>query len=338
MWLPIAVLIYHIVVLNPIEKIFVETHFGYSSRPKEVCKEKRTFVCSGMPSGHAEASVFIAWWLYMLGIKNPLVLFLVVVAVCAQRLYSENHTPAQVMAGLATGLLYTIVYAALGSPGYAAVFALVLSACLLLYSTIVINSNVMASLPQWFDKSLLPIIEKKRNVTLVQKMQDLLIYIGMRGSILFSSWNQFERDIQELSGLIKTNVDVVVGLKSGGAIMANYMGAVLKKPACYIKLARKCNRTVGQTYNHIIDELLNKRYDDLVLCEAFECDVRGKDVLLLDEMVVTGNTLKAAKKLIEEMGARSVSVAVFENRLFDPGFEYTSLKKGYAVYPWGFDN
>lgn len=338
MWLPIILLIYHIIALNPIEKLFVETHFGYSARPKEVCKEKRTFSCSGMPSGHAEAAVFLAWWLYTIGIRNPLALFLVVIAVCAQRLTSKNHTPAQVMAGLATGLTYTIIYASLRSPGYAAVFALIVTACLLLYSTIVINGKVLAPLPEWFDRSLLPIIEKKRNVTLVQKMQDLLIYIGLQGRMIFLSWDQFENDVQELSRMIKTNVDVVVGLKSGGAIMANYMGIFLKKPSCYIKLSRKCNRTFAQTYNYILDEISNKRHDDLVLCEAFDCDVRGKDVLLLDEMVVTGNTLRATKKFIEERGARSVTVAVFENRIFNAGLEYVSLKKGYAVYPWGFDN
>jgi hypoxanthine phosphoribosyltransferase len=73
-----------------------------------------------------------------------------------------------------------------------------------------------------------------------------------------------------------------------------------------------------------------------------EADVRGRDVLLIDDILESGRTLRFAKELMYERGAKSVSLAVLldkrEKRKTDLEADYVGFEcPDHFVVGYGMD-
>lgn len=69
--------------------------------------------------------------------------------------------------------------------------------------------------------------------------------------------------------------------------------------------------------------------DTVKLTVKMKFDVRGRDIIILDELVETGKTLKAIVELIKSMGAASVKTACLVNkrcRVVDLKIDYVALE------------
>ena len=121
----------------------------------------------------------------------------------------------------------------------------------------------------------------------------------------------------------KYKIDKIAAVESRGFVFASAVSYILKKP--FIML-RKKNKLPADV--HSIDfELEYGTATIEVHKDSFEKD---DSVLVIDDLVATGGTAKAAAKLIELCNAQ-VAAFIFVINLFDLGGSDNLLKKNYKV-------
>jgi len=204
--------------------------------------------------------------------------------------------------------------------------------------------------PSWIDPSLDKVMQKKQNVSIFLKTLHILFGIFVpfydSGTELVCSWRKLESHLDDIVKLINEKdlqIDHVVGLKSGGAIITKYVAEQLKVDYSYIKVSNKDYNCKKQEIDFIKEG--PKRWfgakREYMVCEPIDEDLKGKNVLILDEQVMSGVTMKAVIEYVnKEKGAKQVYPVVISNyrkRKYDYNLLYTSTIR-YAVWPWGYDN
>ncbi len=157
--------IYHYYIHNDLEKKFTKTYFDYYNikRPLLRCNNKdntSSLSCIGMPSGHAESISVFCFLLYFYKIIPLWISILFIFVVCIQRIFSNMHTPLQVIAGSILGLLYALIYKNL-SYGFLIVFAI--GFILGLLSLYKIDNTSYGQIPNLVDRKMYDISEKKKD-------------------------------------------------------------------------------------------------------------------------------------------------------------------------------
>ena len=121
----------------------------------------------------------------------------------------------------------------------------------------------------------------------------------------------------------KYKIDKIAAVESRGFVFASAVSYILKKP--FIML-RKKNKLPADV--HSIDfELEYGTATIEVHKDSFE---RNDSVLVIDDLIATGGTAKAAAKLIELCNAQVVAF-IFVINLFDLGGSDNLIKKNYKV-------
>jgi len=121
----------------------------------------------------------------------------------------------------------------------------------------------------------------------------------------------------------KFKVDKIAAIESRGFVFASAVSYVLKKP--FIML-RKKNKLPAET--HSIDFELE--YGTATI-EVHKDSINEKDsVLIIDDLIATGGTAKAAAKLVE-ISKGEVSGFIFVINLFDLGGSDNLIKDGYKI-------
>jgi orotate phosphoribosyltransferase len=116
-------------------------------------------------------------------------------------------------------------------------------------------------------------------------------YIDLRR--LYNYPTLARRIAQELLGKISEDLyDVIVGVETAGIPLATYMSCLSNKPLAYVRKERKGHGTKS----------------------AVEGDVRGKRVLVVDDVATTGSSLHRAILNIKEAGGIPVLAAVVVDR------------------------
>lgn len=92
---------------------YMQNKYGNSNnirRPCEECANSDELKCLGMPSGHTEcATIFASLLLFAQYINIP-VYAIIIIVIALQRVLSKRHTVYQVIAGFATGTIYSGLY------------------------------------------------------------------------------------------------------------------------------------------------------------------------------------------------------------------------------------
>jgi len=118
-------------------------------------------------------------------------------------------------------------------------------------------------------------------------------------------------------------IDKIAAIESRGFVFASAVSYLLKKP--FIML-RKKNKLPADVYS-VDFELEYGTATIEVHKDSFE---KNDYVLVIDDLIATGGTAKAAAKLIELCGA-NISAFIFVINLFDLGGSDNLLKKKYKV-------
>ena len=121
----------------------------------------------------------------------------------------------------------------------------------------------------------------------------------------------------------KFKIDKIAAIESRGFVFASAVSYLLKKP--FIML-RKKNKLPAET--HSVDFELE--YGTATIEVHKDSIVGGDSVLIIDDLIATGGTAKAAAELVEISGGNVVAF-VFAINLFDLGGSDNLIKKGYAV-------
>ena len=108
--------------------------------------------------------------------------------------------------------------------------------------------------------------------------------------------------IDEMMNLIKDlDFDVIAGLEARGFIMGMPIAYLLGKPFAPIRKAGKLPReTIAQSYDLEYGKATIEIHRDAVK--------PGQRVILVDDLIATGGTLKAAASLVEKLGGKVVCI------------------------------
>ena len=118
-------------------------------------------------------------------------------------------------------------------------------------------------------------------------------------------------------------VDKIAAIESRGFVFASAVSYLLKKPFI---LLRKKNKLPADTYS--VDFELE--YGTATIETHKDSIDENDSVLIIDDLIATGGTAKAAAKLIE-MSKGNISAFIFVINLFDLGGCDDLIKEGYKI-------
>ena len=121
----------------------------------------------------------------------------------------------------------------------------------------------------------------------------------------------------------KYKIDKIAAIESRGFVFASAVSYILKKP--FIML-RKKNKLPAET--HAVDFELE--YGTATIEIHKDSIDKGDSVLIIDDLIATGGTAKAAAKLVEMSGGNVVAF-IFAINLFDLGGCDDLIKDNYKV-------
>ena len=139
---------------------------------------------------------------------------------------------------------------------------------------------------------------------------------------IFTDPEAFQRIINTMVDLYKDkNIDTVLAVESRGFIVASPFCNKLSIP---LVLARKEGKLPGET----IKESYSLEYGQATL-EVHKSDIKaGSNVLIIDDLIATGGTLKACANMVENLGGK---VAGFFGIIGLPFLNYDVILKGYPI-------
>uniref|UniRef100_UPI0040561B69 adenine phosphoribosyltransferase n=1 Tax=Agathobacter sp. TaxID=2021311 RepID=UPI0040561B69 len=115
--------------------------------------------------------------------------------------------------------------------------------------------------------------------------------------------------------------DLIAGTESRGFVFGMPLAYLLKKPFVMVRKAGKLPcETVSKTYNLEYGTATIEIHKDAI--------AKGQKVVLIDDLIATGGTMKAAAELVEELGGEVVRM-LFLIEL--KGLEGRKLLEGYEV-------
>ena len=340
------ILVYHF-VHNGIEKQFSQLHFKYDSirRPLDYCDREyncNKLYCTGMPSGHVEIATILCILLEL-----PMwITGVIVVATGLQRIITHMHTLNQVIAGAIMGLLYSATYLKFGLKN-GMLLIVTLGLVLTIINIHYIDHQVKAKLPDWVHPDMYSSIQKKQNVPFYIKLGSLYVN-SVYQNVTFISWKQLEQYLDIIVEKIidsgKT-YDAVVGIKTGGSIISDYVAAKLNLPNYRIKLSRssyKCNKQPKNTLGDMLKKHIEVIDNEFTICEGIDDDLSHTNVILIDEIIFTGKTIEHAYNYLKN--TKAVKNIFTTCVAFNGDFYKSSMPIDYVlngtilVFPWGYDN
>ncbi len=140
------------------------------------------------------------------------------------------------------------------------------------------------------------------------------------------SWDEIYRLLLRLANTIRNNSfgpEMIVGVSRGGWLPARVMSDLLENP----KLAN-----VAAEFYVGIAETKGKP----VITQPVSASVEGKKVLVVDDVVDTGESLRLVRSHLEEQGAKEVKTAAIYYKPWSvmiPDY-YEKETRSWIVFPW----
>jgi hypoxanthine phosphoribosyltransferase len=138
-------------------------------------------------------------------------------------------------------------------------------------------------------------------------------------------WEEYSRLCQLIAARARSELDpdAVVGIAKGGVVVGATVSSLLSKDFFPIKFSRRVN-----------DRVVRKRPKLIVPPTAH---LEGKKVLLLDDLSVTGETMKAAVRHIKTHRPREITTAVLVRQgNYSPDY-YAIYSRQKVTFPWQMD-
>lgn len=156
---------------------------------------------------------------------------------------------------------------------------------------------------------------------------------GKNASKVKVSWNEFQKMSEALVAQIKKSgfaPDYLVAVSRGGLVPATIISHQLENKnllsvkAEYYEFDNFAEKTRGTKPKPVI-------------AQGFSQKIAGKKVLVIDEILDTGATMKAVVAYLKKKNPAQLKVAVIHSKpwaKFKPDYEVKSTDK-WVVYPWG---
>jgi uncharacterized protein len=139
------------------------------------------------------------------------------------------------------------------------------------------------------------------------------------------SWSEFDRKVQALARTIHADfkADAVVGIAHGGVFVGGALARVLELEFFPVRISRR-SRDHVQKRPKAASEMPR--------------ELKGKKVLLVDDLASSGDTLELARSMLEKVGVKQVRTACLVRR--EEGFEpdWCGVKSDALIlFPWDYE-
>lgn len=229
------------------------------------------------------------------------------------------HDLQQILVGFLFGLILSLIYYKLNSISLIIIFIIIYFNILIYLIINKIDYYIQNEpIPEWVDKSLYEILEKKKNINYIYKCFYLIMGYFINNPVIFCSWKEIENNLDIIINKIKLKnikIDIVIGIKTGGAILSKYIANKLNIPYDFIKISHDKNKCIKSSYEEINFHLSkNIKNYDMIICEDIKIDIENKNILLVDELIFTGKTINfISNYLINNKKANNINVACINN-------------------------
>jgi hypoxanthine phosphoribosyltransferase len=147
-----------------------------------------------------------------------------------------------------------------------------------------------------------------------------------RSSVQELSWADFDRAVQELARAIRQGfkAEAVVGVAHGGVFVGGALSSALGCEFFPVRLTRRSRDRSDANKPQLSGEMPR--------------ELKGRRVLIVDDVAASGDTLEMATTLAKKVGAREVKTACMVAR--PEGFEpdYAALStQAFLVFPWDYE-
>ncbi|MFH1785170.1 MAG: phosphoribosyltransferase [Candidatus Micrarchaeota archaeon] len=138
------------------------------------------------------------------------------------------------------------------------------------------------------------------------------------------SWGKFEKMCSALSRkVVKYKPEVLIGISRGGLVPVRIMSDMLNiQDIQTIRI--QFYRTIGKTNS------------EPKLTQGQDIHIKGKRVLVIDDIADTGKSLLAAQKYLKQKTPKMLKFATFHYKpasLFKPDY-YLKKTNDWIIYPW----
>jgi uncharacterized protein len=176
--------------------------------------------------------------------------------------------------------------------------------------------ETLVSIPS--DMVLAPQVEAPRQLTRRDQSRQ-------KTSVQELSWAEFDRTVRELALTISKSFkpQVVVGVAHGGVFVGGALSSALGCDFYPVRISRR-SRDKGTPKPKLSGEMPR--------------ELKGKRVLIVDDVVSSGDTMELATALALKVGAREVNTAALVARPggFAPGF-CALPTDAIVVFPWDYE-
>jgi hypothetical protein len=147
-----------------------------------------------------------------------------------------------------------------------------------------------------------------------------------RSSVKELSWADFDRAVQEMARAVGQafKVDAVVGVAHGGVFVGGALSSALGCEFFPVRITRRSRDRSD----------LNKPQ----LSGEMPRELKGRRVLIVDDVAASGDTLEMASTLARKVGAREVKTAVLVKRPEGYAPDFCALStSAFIVFPWDYE-
>ncbi len=140
------------------------------------------------------------------------------------------------------------------------------------------------------------------------------------------SWAEFDRIVQQLGRELqkKFRPEAVVGVAHGGVFVGGALASALKVEFYPVRISRR-SRDLGVSAAPKLSGVMPKA-------------LKGRRVVIVDDIAASGDTLELASELAKNVGAKAVATTalVCRPKGFAPDF-YWENSGNFFVFPWDYD-
>jgi hypoxanthine phosphoribosyltransferase len=147
-----------------------------------------------------------------------------------------------------------------------------------------------------------------------------------RSQVRELTWVEFDRCIQALAQAIRRKFapEAVVGVAHGGVFAGGAVAAALKCDFYPVRISRRSRDVVVRQQPRMSGEMPK--------------ELKGRRVLVVDDVASSGDTLELARALLSKVGARQVSTACLVSKPGGYRPDWTALPGAeLTVFPWDYE-
>jgi len=344
----IIIIIIHYCFINGLEKMTLFYLFNSKNfiRPLPECNNLQNIPvkCLGMPSGHVEIAIILGYFLYSKKYISSLLFIFLVAFTCFQRIVTNRHTFLQTIIAILFGGFYIFIYSFTNYKIFASLFFIFLYCNILILK---IHNLLSEKVPKWVDINMSKSIDKKINVPYYLKFISIFMCSFQQDRILFMNWKNLEFYLDKILDKIKKtglHYDSVVGIKTGGAIISDYISNNLGIKNYKIKVSNKtynCNKSTYDSIRNYINTYIYNNKPEYMVCEGITDNINGKNIILIDESVSSGVTMNTSIDYLMNKKVNNIYLTTIFSSLTNNVDKLNYIiKEDYfpMIWPWGYDN